>query len=123
MMSRASLPISLSGYALEIASHILNLVPTKKVGKTPHKMETGKVPSLAHVKVWGCKTFVRRETHDKLKSRSEKCLFIGDLHKSFGYLFYRPSENVVFVARRGLFCEREHIFKEDSGSAINLEEI
>ena len=38
MMSRASLPISFWGYALETATHILNLVPTKKVAKTPHEM-------------------------------------------------------------------------------------
>ena len=39
------------------------------------------------------------------------------------YLFYRPSEDVVFVARRGFFRERELISKEDSGSTIDLEEI
>ena len=38
MMSRTSLPISFWGYALETVAHILNLVPTKKVAKTPHKM-------------------------------------------------------------------------------------
>jgi len=87
-------------------------------------MWTGKVPSLAHIKVWGCEVFVRRETHDKLEPRSERCVFIGyPQKKSFGYLFYRPSENVVFVARRGVFRERELICKEDSGSTIDLEEI
>ncbi|KAI3780226.1 hypothetical protein L2E82_10197 [Cichorium intybus] len=96
MMSRASLPIHFWGYALETAAHILNLVPTKKVAKTPHEMWTGKVPSLAHIKVWGCEAFVRRETHDKLAERSE---------------------------RRGFFRERELISKEDSGSTIDLEEI
>jgi hypothetical protein len=123
MMSRASLPISFWGYALETAAHILNLVPTKKVAKTPHEMWTGKVPSLAHIKVWGCEVFVRRETHDKLEPRSERCVFIGYPRKSFGYLFYKPSKNDVFVARRGVFRERELICKEDSGSTIDLEEI
>lgn len=123
MMSRASLPISFWGYALETAAHILNLVPTKKVAKTPHEMWTGKVPSLAHIKVWGCEAFVRRETHNKLEPRSKRCIFICYQHKSFGYLFYRPSKNVVFVARRGVFRERELICKEDSGSTIDLEEI
>ncbi|GJZ04567.1 retrotransposon protein, putative, ty1-copia subclass [Tanacetum coccineum] len=35
----------------------------------------------------------------------------------------RPKDNVVFVARRGTFLEREMISKEDSGSKIDLEEI
>ncbi|MFO3480454.1 DDE-type integrase/transposase/recombinase, partial [Legionella pneumophila serogroup 1] len=89
MMSRASLPISFWGYALESAAHILNRVPTKKVAKTPHEMWTGKAPSLAHIKVWGCEAFVRRDAHDKLEPRSERCIFIGYPQTSFGYLFYR----------------------------------
>jgi hypothetical protein len=40
-----------------------------------------------------------------------------------GYYFYLPSENKVFVARNGVFLEREFISKEDSGSKIHLEEI
>ncbi|KAJ9551125.1 hypothetical protein OSB04_015170 [Centaurea solstitialis] len=123
MMSRATLPMSFWGYALETAAHILNLVPTKKVAKTPSEMWTGTCPSLAHIKVWGCEVFVRRETNDKLEPRAEKCLFVGYPYKSFGYIFYKPSENKVFVARRGVFLERELISKEDSGSNIDLEEI
>ncbi|KAI3767088.1 hypothetical protein L2E82_17173 [Cichorium intybus] len=40
MMSRASLPIHFWGYVLETAAHILNLVPTKKVAKTPHEIDS-----------------------------------------------------------------------------------
>ncbi|GKD69671.1 putative RNA-directed DNA polymerase [Tanacetum coccineum] len=123
MMSRATLPISFWGYALETAAHILNLVPTKKVSKTPFEMWKGKRPSLGHIKIWGCEVFVRREAQDKLEARSEKCLFVGYPEESFGYLFYKPKDNVVFVARRGVFLEREMISKEDSGSKIDLEEI
>ncbi|GJR85744.1 putative RNA-directed DNA polymerase [Tanacetum coccineum] len=88
------------GYALETAAHILNLVPTKKVSKTPFEMWKGKRPSLGHIKIWGCEVFVRREAQDKLEARSEKCLFVGYPKESFGYLFYKPKDNVVFVARR-----------------------
>ncbi|KAJ9554596.1 hypothetical protein OSB04_018641 [Centaurea solstitialis] len=123
MMTRAPLSIYFWGYALESAAYILNLVPTKKVEKTPHEMWTGKKPSLAHIKVWGCEVFVRHESQDKLADKSEKCLFIGYPQKSYGYLFYRPTENVVFVARRGVFRERELIAKEVSGSNIDFEEV
>ncbi|GJY81507.1 putative RNA-directed DNA polymerase [Tanacetum coccineum] len=51
MMCRATLPISFWGYALETAAHILNLVPTKKVSKTPFEMWKGKYPSLRHIKI------------------------------------------------------------------------
>ena len=109
MMSRASLPISFWGYALETVAHIINLVPTKKVSKTPHEMWTGKAPTIDHINVLGCEAFVRRDTHNKLERRSEQCIFIGYPNKSFGYLFYKPSDNVVFIARGGVFRERELI--------------
>ncbi|GKB97433.1 retrotransposon protein, putative, ty1-copia subclass [Tanacetum coccineum] len=111
------------GYALETVAHILNLVPTKKVSKTPFEIWKGKRPSLGHIKIWGCEVFVRREAQDKLEERSEKCLFVGYLKESFGYLFYKPKDNVVFVARRGVFLERKMISKADGGSKIDLEEI
>ncbi|GJR55631.1 retrotransposon protein, putative, ty1-copia subclass, partial [Tanacetum coccineum] len=97
MMSRATLPISFWGYALETATHILNLVPTKKVSKTPFEMWKGKRPSLGHIKIWGCEVYVRQEAHDKLEAIFEKCLFVGYPEESFGYLFYKPKDNVICV--------------------------
>ena len=86
MTSRAYLTICLWGYDLETTTHILNLVPTKKCSKTPHDMWIGKVPSLAHIKVCGCETFIRRETHDKLEPRSER-LFSLATNLSLLYTF------------------------------------
>ncbi|GJS69624.1 retrotransposon protein, putative, ty1-copia subclass [Tanacetum coccineum] len=114
MMIQATLLISFWGYALETTAHILNLVPSKKVLKTAFEMWKGKRPSLGHIKIWGCEVFVRREAQDKLKARFEKCLFVSYLEELFRYLFYKPKDNVVFVAQRGVFLEREMISKEDS---------
>ena len=123
MMSRASLPISFWGYALETAACVLNLIPTKKVSETPSKIWNGKVISLSYLKVWGCEAYVRQETQDKLEPRSKKCFFVGYPANSFGYIFYDPSENKVFVSRRGVFLEKELISKSNSGSRVDLEEI
>ena len=49
--------------------------------------------------------------------------FVGYPANSYGYLFYDPSENKVFVARRAVFLEKELISKRTSGSKIDLEEI
>ncbi|GKC14791.1 hypothetical protein Tco_1011573 [Tanacetum coccineum] len=77
--------------------------------------------SWAH-QIWGCEVFIKREAQDKLEVRSKKCFFIGYPKESFRYLFYKPKDNVVFVAQRRVFLEREMISKEDSGSKIDLEE-
>ncbi|GJV20558.1 retrotransposon protein, putative, ty1-copia subclass [Tanacetum coccineum] len=76
-------------------------------------MWKGKRPSLRHIKIWGYEVYVRRKAQDKLEARSEKCLFVGYPKESFGYLFYEPKDNVVYVARIGVFFKREMIFKED----------
>ncbi|GJY46209.1 retrotransposon protein, putative, ty1-copia subclass [Tanacetum coccineum] len=64
MMCRATLPISFWGYALETAAHILNLIPTKKISKTPFEKWKGKRPSLGHIKIWGCEVVTPVEPND-----------------------------------------------------------
>ncbi|GKB90084.1 hypothetical protein Tco_0962356, partial [Tanacetum coccineum] len=43
-------PFRTTGYALESAARILNMVPTKKVNKTPYEMWHGKVSNLSYLK-------------------------------------------------------------------------
>ena len=49
--------------------------------------------------------------------------FVGYPKETKGYYFYNASENKVFVARNGVFLEREFISKRTSGSTVQLEEI
>ncbi|GJV76213.1 retrotransposon protein, putative, ty1-copia subclass [Tanacetum coccineum] len=79
MMNLTTLPLSFWDYALESATHILNMVPTKKVDKTPYELWYGKVPNLSYLKVWGCEALMKRDMPKKLKQRSVKCIFIGYL--------------------------------------------
>ncbi|GJW66046.1 retrotransposon protein, putative, ty1-copia subclass [Tanacetum coccineum] len=51
-------------YVLESTTRILNMVPTKKVDKTPYELWYGKVPNLSYLKVWGCEALVKRDTPD-----------------------------------------------------------
>ncbi|RVW35626.1 Copia protein [Vitis vinifera] len=55
MLSNSSLPEFLWGEALRTATYILNQVPSKSVPKTPYELWPGKIPSLHHFHVWGCK--------------------------------------------------------------------
>ncbi|GJU74096.1 retrotransposon protein, putative, ty1-copia subclass [Tanacetum coccineum] len=123
MMNLTTLPLSFWDYALESATCILNMVPTKKVDKTPYELWYGKVPNLSYLKVWGCEALVKRDTLDKLQQRSVKCIFIGYLKETICYYFYFPPENKIFVARYAEFFEKNIITQEVSGRAIDLEEI
>nr|GFC53768.1 retrotransposon protein, putative, Ty1-copia subclass [Tanacetum cinerariifolium] len=46
MMSQTTLPKSFWDYALETAARILNMVPTKKVDKTPYEIWHGQAPKI-----------------------------------------------------------------------------
>ena len=51
MMSFSSLPISFQEYALDIATYLLNLVPSKLVPLTPTEMWKGRKPSLQYIHI------------------------------------------------------------------------
>ncbi|GJW02984.1 retrotransposon protein, putative, ty1-copia subclass [Tanacetum coccineum] len=65
MMSQTTLPKSFWDYALETVARILNMVPTKKVKKTPYEVWHGQAPKLSYLKVWGCEALVKRDTLTK----------------------------------------------------------
>ncbi|WZZ65001.1 hypothetical protein YC2023_076371 [Brassica napus] len=123
MMSHADLPPSFWGYALETSAFTLNRCPSKSVEKTPYEMWTGKVPNLSFLKIWGSDVYVKRMFTDKLGPKSDKCLFVGYPKETKGYYFYNSTENNVFVARSGVFLEREFLSKKNSGSKVQLEEV
>ncbi|GKB17688.1 retrotransposon protein, putative, ty1-copia subclass [Tanacetum coccineum] len=117
MMSQTTLPKTFWDYALETAARILNIVPTKKVEKTPYEVWHGQASKLSYLKVWGCEALVKRDTltkPDKLEPRYIKCIFVGYPKETMGYSFYYPPENKVLVARNGL------ITQEASGSLEDL---
>ncbi|GKC51048.1 zinc finger, CCHC-type containing protein [Tanacetum coccineum] len=66
------------GYALEYVARILNMVPTKKVDKTPYEIWNGNAPNLSYLKVWDCEALMKQDTPDKLEPITVKCIFKED---------------------------------------------
>ena len=60
---------------------------------------------------------------DKLKLKSEKCIFIGYPKENVGYTFYHRSEGKIFVAKNGSFMEKEFLSKEVSGRKVELDKV
>ncbi|GJX09723.1 hypothetical protein Tco_0199582 [Tanacetum coccineum] len=52
------------------ATRILNMVPTKKVDKTPYELWYGKVLNLSYLKVWGCEALMKRDTYVEFFKKS-----------------------------------------------------
>ncbi|GJW96663.1 retrotransposon protein, putative, ty1-copia subclass [Tanacetum coccineum] len=93
MMNLTTMPLFFWGYALESATRILNMVPTKKVDKTPYELWYGKVPNLFYLK------------------------------ETIGYYFYFPPKNKIVVAVYVELFEKNLITQEFSGRVVDLEEI
>ncbi|KAK8559203.1 hypothetical protein V6N12_042485 [Hibiscus sabdariffa] len=121
MMSHTDLPTSFWDYALETVAFTLNRVPSKSVQKTPHEMWTGRRPNMSFMKIWGCKAYVKHQMSTKLEPKSEKCTFVGYPKETKGYYFY--NENKVFVARTGVFLEKEFLMNSGKGRNIELDEV
>ncbi|VFQ80902.1 unnamed protein product [Cuscuta campestris] len=58
-----------------------------------------------------------------LDAKSDKCFFVGYPKETRGYSFYHPIDKKVFVARNGVFLEKEFLSIATSGRKIELEEI
>ena len=123
MTSPTNLPFTFSGYALETVAFTLNRVPSKAVENTPYEMWTGKRPIFSFLKIWGCEAYVKSKVSNKMEPKSDNYLFVGYPKETKGYYFYYPIENKVFVARNGVFLEREFIYKGTRGSKVQLEEV
>ena len=78
---------------------------------------------MSFLKVWGCDAYVKKFRPDKLKPKSEKCVFIGYPKVTVGNTFYLRSKGKLFFAKNGSFLEKEFLSKELSGRKIELGEV
>ncbi|GJW71031.1 retrotransposon protein, putative, ty1-copia subclass [Tanacetum coccineum] len=98
-------------YAIESAIRILNIVPTKKVDKTPYELWYGKVPNLSYLKDTQMKQWVTIST-SHLKT---KYLLRGMLSS------WR--KNLISQEVSGRAVELEEIQDEDTSPSENTSEI
>ena len=123
MMSYLTLPISFWGYALNTAIHLLNLVPSKSVPKTPMEFWSGRKSSLKYLHIWGCLTHVLKGKPDKLELKLEVCLIVGYPKETRGYLFYSRKDNKVFVSTNAKFLEIDYMNNFTPRSRVVLAEM
>ena len=90
---------------------------------TPYELSFSSKPKPSFLKVWSCDAYVKKFYPDKLKPKSEKCVFIEYPKETVGYTFYHRSEGKTFVAKNGSFLEKEFLSKEVSGRKVELDEV
>jgi hypothetical protein len=57
---------------------------------------------------------------DKLTPKSDKYFFVGYPTETKGYYFYNKADGKVFVARNGVFIEKEFLSRGVSGSKVQV---
>ena len=56
-------------------------------------------------------------------AKSNKYIFVGYPRENYGYYFYDPIKQKIFVLKHSVFIEKEFFLKGDSGRKIELEKI
>jgi len=80
--------------------YIFNRSPSLALeDKAPHEVWTGKKPSLSHLRVFGCDTYVHvpKEKRTKLDSKYERCIFIRYKYGLKGYKIWNPETRLCII--------------------------
>ena len=78
---------------------------------------------MSFLRICDCQVYVILLQPNKLEPSSDKVFFVGYPKETKRYYFCNPREHKVFVAREGVFLERECISQKPSGRNISLEEV
>jgi hypothetical protein len=92
MLSGVRLGQELWAEAVGIACYLVHRSPSSALDeKTLQEVWIGKKPSLTHLKVFGCDSYVHvpKENKSKLDKKVEKCIFIGYKDGLKGYKIWR----------------------------------
>ncbi|GBE82734.1 hypothetical protein SCP_0411190 [Sparassis crispa] len=109
MLNDAGLPNTYWGDAVLHAVHILNSVPTCTLpdNLTPHEAHTGNKPSMAHLRVFGCKAYVHvpKEKRQKLDSKMFECTHLGFAANRKAYRLVHRATGCIVKSRDVYFDE------------------
>ena len=104
----ANLPAKIWPAVVEAAVYTLNRTPTRSLGwKTPFEAVTGRKPSLAHLRVYGCRAYALKPKipqKDKLVERAHVGYLVGYDSTNI-FKVYVPSLNKVIRVRDVTFNE------------------
>jgi hypothetical protein len=108
MLLACKLPLKFWADAATTACYIRNRTPVGPDGRTPEEAFTGRKPSIAHLRVFGCLVYARvpKENRDnKLVPTAVQCVFIGYKATARQYRVYEPRKGVVIDATAPDFHE------------------
>ena len=94
------------GRSGDVACYVVNIsLMMAVVDKTPYEAWDGKIPSLTHLRVFGCDAFVDipKERRQKLDNKSEKCIFVGYKDGVKEYKMWNPTTRTIVYSKDVIF--------------------
>lgn len=125
MLFGAELPKTYWAEAVATAIYLGNRSPNSSVdGKMPEELWSGSIPSLAHLRVFGCAAYahVPKELRQKLDPKGEELLFMGYCEDSKGYRLMDPKTKKVTRSRDVIFLENFKDMHRDNLGILKLDE-
>lgn len=113
MLHRARLAKRFWGAALMCASYTSRFWPHPEpalADKTRWEVLTGEVPSVEHLRVFGCDVYVYNRNATKLDARGQKMIFLGYEPTTKGWLCYNPTTQKTSIEHHVEF--RENSFSD-----------
>ena len=116
MLASSGLKGGFWGEAIMTAVYLRNRSPCRMLeeDKTPEETWSGWKPSIGHLRVFGCKTFVLipEEKRRKMEEKSWTGILVGYAHQSKGYRVYNPQTRMVETSRDVRFSEEESYYPQ-----------
>ncbi|KAD1826795.1 hypothetical protein E3N88_42252 [Mikania micrantha] len=109
LLKTMKVPDSFWGEVVRHSVYLLNRVGTKALkNSTPFEAWRGHKPTLHHLKVFGCTTFVKVMTHQtKLGNQCEAMVYLGMEEGSKAYRLFSPNQKRIVISRDVEFDERK----------------
>jgi hypothetical protein len=107
LLKQRTMPTEFWGEAVVTAVYLQNRLPTKSLaGHTPYEALHERKPAMNHLRVFGCRAFVKQLGHvDKLADRSRAGVFIGYAEGAKAYHILNPVARQVCTTRDVMFDE------------------
>ena len=120
LMFQGGIPLRFWTDCVLTAAYLINRLPSSVLnGKSPYHMIYNSSPNLSLIRMFGCLCFATiLNSHDKLTSRSEKCVMMGYSSSQKGYRLYSLDRRQFFVSRDVKFFESIFPFKESISNGI-----
>ena len=123
MLAHSSVPLSYFPFAFQIATFLINRLPTPVLHlKSPFEVLYNLIPNYHSIQVFGFACFSCTISYNayKLQSRSIDCVLLGNSPRHKGYLCLDKHTGLIYASRHVIFNELTFPYKSSLSSSSSI---